>query len=275
MESTLQLQSKMQPEIASTSQNNHPPHELLSIHEIDIQERLRYANNDNEKEDLDRLMASIVRYGLLQPILVDQNNVLLDGWRRKTAFSLLHKSEPDNPRWHHIPVYRRERLTESEYNEIELESNFQRRQFTWQETVIGVCKIHRIRQREAALKGETWTQAMTGELLGGYSKSYVSNCLTVEPFLQKDWKTGQHKHPNIADLESLTDAVRMLYVMKEDDALKELAKRTQLSGEGSGCWCCLCPQSSHRRGQHPDTPSSYRLRRRPSIRRRRDLASCG
>jgi len=173
----------------------------LPLSSIVVNERIRY-----EDEDIVDLAASIKRLGLLQPILVDQNNVLLAGFRRYTACKTLG--------WTEIPVHRRESLTESEYFEVELEENFRRKDFTWQETVASVCKIHRRRTQQAILAGAKWSQQMTGELLGGYSDSYVSNCLMLEPQL-----------PALAECTTITDAVRELYRKKEDEAVAIQAAR--------------------------------------------------
>lgn len=185
--------------------------ELLPISSITVNERLRY-----EDDDIDDLCDSITRFGgeptgLLQPILVDHNNILQDGFRRFTACTRLG--------WTSIPVHRRTALTDAEYFEIELETNFRRKQFTWREIIHAVCKIHRLRKREASAAGTDWHMEHTGELLGGYSKSYVSNCMMLDKVVDL---------PTFDECDGITDAVKLLYRQKEDAAVAELAARTKL-----------------------------------------------
>lgn len=178
----------------------------LPLTAIVIKDRVRSST-----DDIDKLKASITRWGLLQPLLLDQDNVLQDGWRRYTALNELGV--------HEVAVYYRNRLTEAEYYEVELESNMQRLGFTWQETVQAVCRVHTTRTREALCKGDDWSLAMTGDLLGGYSSTYVWNCLKLNPLLVS---------PDFAECETITDAVRKFWQAKEDVAMATLAKRTAL-----------------------------------------------
>jgi ParB-like chromosome segregation protein Spo0J len=188
--------------------------ELFPYNQIIVKERIRYRD-----VEIGELRDSIKHYGLLQPILIDQNNILQDGGRRLTAWSDLATSfDIENAvKYEKIPVYRRECLSEAEYFEIELETNIRRRQFTWKETVLAVVKVHTSRTREAAINRTEWTQEMTGELLGGYSRVYVTNCLTIAPYLENE---------NYKDCESITDALRVYYRSIEDRAIAEQARRT-------------------------------------------------
>jgi site-specific DNA-methyltransferase (adenine-specific) len=118
-----------------------------------------------------------------------------------------------------MPVYRRESLSPAEYYEIELETNIRRLGLTWRENIKAVCHIHKTRSQEAIKNREEWTQDMTGELLGGYSKSYVSNCLVLEPIIKEE---------AFKDCESITDAMRVYYRRLEDQGVAEQARRTGL-----------------------------------------------
>lgn len=191
------------------------PTELVPLDRIIIQGRVRYAD-----DDIPALAESIARYGLLQPILLNQDNILVDGWRRFTAWNTLVHTDVD--KYGSIPVCRREQLSDAEYFEIELETNIRRRQFTWRENIKAVSRIHRVRKRDAVLnKGtaDAWTLEMTGELLGGYSSAYVHNCLKLEPVVETD---------AYKDCTGITDAVRLYEKGVEDLAMAELAKRSAL-----------------------------------------------
>jgi DNA modification methylase len=191
---------------------------LLPLNEIIITDRVRKPDSQEVLDHIDSLRQSLRRFGghprgLLQPLLVDSNKVLQAGWCRYTAAS--------QEGWETIPVYLRDSLSDSEYHEIELEENFRRLGFTWKEEIIQVVKIHRNHVRKALIdKAPTWTQQMTGDLLGGYSDSYVSNCLRVLPKLDL---------PAYAACESITDAVRVFYREKEDLGVARLAQLTTLA----------------------------------------------
>lgn len=183
------------------------PPTTVPIADLVIKDRVRY-----EDDEIDDLCESLKRYGMLQPILIDDNNVLLDGFRRYTAAKKLGLES--------VPVYCKSRLTDAEYFEIELESNIRRRQFTWRENVCAVEKVHKTRAREAILSGTTWTLDMTGAVLGGYGHSYVWNCLQLAPVIDGD----EYKA-----CESITDAVRVMLRQKEDAALAEQRRRMSLT----------------------------------------------
>ena len=191
--------------------------ELLPLSDVVVPPRLRAANSPSVLTHIEDLRASLRRFGghprgLLQPILVDETNTLIAGWCRFSACR--------DEGWPSVPCYRRDKLSESENREIELEENFRRLGFTWQEEVAAVVDIHRLHMRKAAREGLEWTQQMTGDLLGGYSKSYVSNCMQIAPRLAE---------PAYLTCEGITDAVRVYLREREDAGVAELAKRTTLN----------------------------------------------
>ena len=193
------------------------PTELFNPRLINVPQRLRGLPPQHPDplivQHLQWLEDSVKRYGFLQPLLLDQNNQLQDGWcRLQVALRL------DLPT---VPVFRRSRLNDSEYFEVELEANLRRLNFTWQQNVHAVAKIHKQHQREAVLKGTEWTQQMTGDLLGGYSMAYISNCLSLNPVID---------NKEYLDCGGITDALRLQLRQREDAAVAEQAKRLNLQG---------------------------------------------
>lgn len=140
--------------------------ELLSVDVIDIPSRFR-----KDYGDIEALCASMTTYGLIQPIVVDEHNVLVAGGRRLAAAFKLG--------WTHIPAYYREQLTDAQRREIELEENVRRKEMDWRERCMAIAEIHRLRSTTAALAGEPWGYDQTGELLGIAAKSNVSNALAL------------------------------------------------------------------------------------------------
>lgn len=193
--------------------------ELIKLSDLRIVARLRVTNSEVESH-ITRLADSITRFGgfphgLLQPPIVDGDNYLQDGWCRVMACKQLG--------WTEIPIYRRDALSVTDYQEIELETNIIRLNFTWQENVRGVCKIHRARRLNAVSNNQPqWTREMTGELIG-YSKQYIDNCMNICDML--DTAEGWEK---LKDCDGITAAVRILLREKEDALVRIKASRMAL-----------------------------------------------
>jgi ParB family chromosome partitioning protein len=116
--------------------------------------------------DIDSLAESIARIGLINPIVITQDGVLVAGERRLTACRQLG--------WTSISVQFVEDLDEYELQTIELEENLKRVDLTWQEEVEAIARFHSLK----ATHEEVWTQADTAAALG-LSDVEVSNKLMV------------------------------------------------------------------------------------------------
>lgn len=90
---------------------------LLPIEEIEVGERRR-----EDYGDLAELAASIRKYGMIHPIVLDAENRLVAGGRRLAACEILG--------WAKVPVRLLGELTEAERREIELEENLRRKDLT-------------------------------------------------------------------------------------------------------------------------------------------------
>ena len=89
----------------------------LPVDAITIPERRR-----EDYGDIAGLAASIEKYGLLHPIVLDDEATLVAGGRRLEAVKSLG--------WDTVPVRAFGELTEAERHEIELEENLQRKDLT-------------------------------------------------------------------------------------------------------------------------------------------------
>src|SRR5947207_5771464 len=119
--------------------------------EVIVPERCR-----KDYGDLKLLKDSIARFGLIQPIVINQDKVLGAGGRRFAAHS--ERGLPT------IDVVYKETLAESERQEMEALENIARKAFTWTEEALAVYRIHKQREREAALSGDTWNSRLACEL---------------------------------------------------------------------------------------------------------------
>ena len=90
---------------------------LVNISEIKVRKRVR-----KDLGDLDALKESLRRYGLLNPITIDNKNRLIAGERRLEAAKLLG--------WTNINAVVVNNISAITKLELELEENNQRKEFT-------------------------------------------------------------------------------------------------------------------------------------------------
>lgn len=106
------------------------------------------------------LQESIVRIGLLHPIVLREGNILVAGERRLRAITDLYELEgsfkcngeivPQG----HIPYLGMGELSEIEAMEAELEENIRRKDLTWQEAALAIAGLHKLRSAQASERGE-------------------------------------------------------------------------------------------------------------------------
>ena len=168
----------------------------IEISKIIIGDRQRFLY-----EDIDKLAESIKRYGLIQPIVLNQNNELIAGGRRLRAMTKLGYTQ--------IPYCYKETLSSAQQAEMELEENVRRNALTWQETCKAIKAIHDLKSSDAACCGEEWGYAETGELLGKV-KSNVWYAVTIGSLLASDEEL--RKQP------TMSDAIKLLVSRKEREA---------------------------------------------------------
>ena len=109
--------------------------QLIAITEINIGKRIR-----KEYGDMDKLEASLIRHKQIVPIVVDQDNVLIDGGRRVRA--AMHLG------WTHLEYVRKEALDEITQKELELETCIQRKELEWPEEVLAVETLYKLKQEK-------------------------------------------------------------------------------------------------------------------------------
>ena len=97
------------------------------------------VNKRNRKDmgDIAALAESMKRFGQISPILITKKNVLIAGGRRLEAARSLG--------WRTINAVEAEISDELTKLEYEMEENIQRRDFTEDETLEAVNKIHKLR----------------------------------------------------------------------------------------------------------------------------------
>jgi DNA modification methylase len=164
--------------------------------------------------DIDKLAESISKFGLIEPVVLDEKNNLIAGERRVRAHQLL-KMEV-------IEVRYMNDLGELEKKEIELEENIQRNAFTWQEEVTAKNQLHKLKQQihGSAIKGHeksgSWKLRDTAEALG-------ESVGTVSMDIQL--ARGMRAFPELLKEKSKSTAYKKLKRLQEGILQNELSKR--------------------------------------------------
>ena len=186
----------------------------VSIEDIVVEDRFR-----TKFEGIEELATSISAHGLINPIVIDENNKLVAGERRLKAHRLLKMPT--------ILARTINELTELEKKEIELEENILRKDFTWQEEVAAKKILHELKQKihGGAVKGHgtegTWGVRETSQALG---QSLGSVSMDIQ------LATGVKAFPELLKEKSKTTAYKKLKSLQTAVLQEELAKR--LKGKG-------------------------------------------
>lgn len=193
------------------------PHSL-PIHEIKVLERQRL-----DVGDLTDLIDSMHQFGLIQPVIINQENRLIAGARRLAAAKTLG--------WTSINVVYRETLSDDELHVLELEENIRRLDETWQEQTLHIETIHYLKVKTAALNSEAWGQRETSRLLGlgNNTNSHVSACLIMAKKLRLELNQDNKPREDARfwKCDNLDQAWKLWLRDQQDEANAELAKRHQ------------------------------------------------
>lgn len=134
----------------------------VKIGEIQVNRDERQRSEIN----VDDLIDSIGRIGVLNPIIVTRDLVLIAGERRLTAAKALNLSD--------IPVRFADELSQTEAQIIELEENLKRKELPWRDEVKAVGRLHKL----YSAPNPDWSQVDTARAIG-VKAPYVSQVLRV------------------------------------------------------------------------------------------------
>lgn len=175
----------------------------IDIATIEVTDRIR-----KDFGDVTDLAESIKSEGLIQPIIVTSSHRLVAGERRLRAHKELGLKT--------IKAVYIEVLDEAHLTRLEATENIARKDFSWQERVLAVDKVHRRMSVESMLKSQTWGIRETGRLLN-MAKSPVGYAVFVAEYLHKN-------DTEVMSAESLADAYRILVKRQEEVANALLVK---------------------------------------------------
>jgi len=189
------------------------PHDILTC-DIILGTRFR-----EDYGDISDLASSMAKYGLLQPIVIDDKLNLIAGGRRLTAAKSLN--------WTTIPCLLRNEVDEQTSRELELEENIRRKDLTWVEQARLVSEIDALKRAKygSAVPGSHtesgWDQSDTATAINS-SQPSVSRSLVLARIVEAC--------PEIAS--EATPFAAMKKFDSELEALeRELARRESTSVE--------------------------------------------
>lgn len=134
------------------------------------------------------LAASLRRFGLLQPIVLNSDMTLVAGCRRITAAK--------EAGWTHIDANFKEELDEITRRELELEENIQREDMTVIERQRAIAELHRLKM----LQNPDWTGIQTAAVASVHP-SDVSKALKITKMAEL--------FPEIAKAKTTSEALKM------------------------------------------------------------------
>lgn len=176
-------------------------------------DRTSFERSREDFSHVQELADNISKYGLIHPPLLSAEHILVAGECRIRAMQLLQTPL--------FPVLYRENLTPSEVAELELMENLKRRNFKWQETVLNMRKVHKLKFSEGLTTGKEWLQSETGALFG-YHRTYVGNALRVADLILAGDK-------ELLEANGIKEAFDILKTRALNRAVAEKALRTSQS----------------------------------------------
>lgn len=126
-----------------------------------------------DEKYVEELAVSLLQFGQLQPIVLDEKNELIAGWHRLNAAM--------RNGWDTIGYLFKEDVDELLMREMELEENIRRLPMSAAEEVAALAEIHRLRQ----MKDPSWGLSQTAQLVGGTTtKSRVSEAQSLAKMVE-------------------------------------------------------------------------------------------
>jgi ParB/RepB/Spo0J family partition protein len=149
-------------------------------------------------DDIGPLADSIRRLGLIHPIVITREHLLVAGERRTEACRYLG--------WDQIPAQYVDEVDPTTLHCIELEENIKRKDLSWQEHNDAIARYHELRAAEPG-----WTETKTAAALG-LAQQTVNDHLIVK---------RERNNSRVAESATLRTAVRTAYAVAERRAADE------------------------------------------------------
>lgn len=169
--------------------------------------------------ELDSLCTSMDRYGLIQPIVINQEKQLIAGGRRLAAALRLG--------WKTVPCVYHDTMSQADLHILELEENIRRKDETWQERCLHIATIHNLKTQESAEEGFKWAQQATAELIGVDSVREINHALKMSRLLKEELDENNQPKENARfwKCENFSQAFVLSCKDEEQLLLAELSRR--------------------------------------------------
>lgn len=153
-------------------------------------EQIKVERDKRQRRELDvtGLLESVRKFGVINPLVVTRELVLVAGERRLEASK--------QTGWRDVPCRFIDELSPEEAQMIELEENLKRLDLTWRDQARAIGNLHEIYQK----RDENWTRAKTAEAIG-VSPQLISQTLRVFDDIA---------NPKIESAQTLTAAYNIL-----------------------------------------------------------------
>ncbi len=145
---------------------------------------------DADEKAVEELCDSLLKFGQLQPVIVDDSFELIDGLHRLTAAQRLG--------WADVEVITKDSVSETLAREIELETNIRRKEMTWQERAKAIAEIDRLKRAANPM----WSQGQTAAMVGVTRTADVSDALKVTKMMEL--------FPEISAAKNLSQAMNIV-----------------------------------------------------------------
>lgn len=183
---------------------------MVPISSITVEDRQR-----KDVGNISSLADSILRHGLIHPVVITRFGKLVAGERRLRAIQSLGSTFPQFP---NIPVHFFEELDEFELKAIELEENLRREDLTWQDECDAYLSYHETR----CSQDSEWTIDITADALGVSSRTISRNIS-----IAKELRAG---NPLILKCETASAAANILDRKRQRAVDSELADMARVGG---------------------------------------------
>ena len=144
---------------------------------------------DVDDSTLNALCDSLLRFGQLQDIIVDDTMELLDGMHRLSAARALG--------WSHIGGMLKSDVSETFAREIELETNIRRKDMTWQERAKAISEIDNLKRKT----DPGWGQQQTAAVVGATRRADISDAIKITKMMEL--------FPEISSAKNISRAMNM------------------------------------------------------------------
>lgn len=185
------------------------------------------------EDHLKELAESIGNFGLMHaPVLRNDASTLCAGECRSAAMMFLHDKGKEFsyngeivPK-DMIPYVTLGDLTELEVREAELEENIKRRELSVADYAAAVAELHKMRETQAAEKGEKWTAQKTAAEIVGLKNV---NTFNTSREVVDNLTIAEHLHiPEVKSAKTKKEALKVVQKIKEKEHRAKLAEEFQM-----------------------------------------------